>query len=40
MAPRTRQSQSKGAPVSAMGTENERPIPLETSTLANVNTST
>lgn len=40
MAPRTRQSQTKGSSVSAMGTENERPIPLETSNLANVNTST
>ena len=40
MAPRTRKSQTKGSVVNTAGTENEPPIPLETSTLANVNTST
>lgn len=39
MAPRTRQSQTKGTAVGTMNNENEHPIPLETSNLANVNTS-
>ena len=36
MAPRTRQSQTKGTAVN----ENDRPIPLESSNIVNVNTST
>ena len=36
MAPRTRQAQTKGTAVN----ENDRPIPLESSNLANVDTST
>ena len=39
MAPRTRQSQTKGTAVSTMGNENEHPIPFQTSNLANVSTS-
>ncbi|KAN0126122.1 hypothetical protein V8E53_015374 [Lactarius tabidus] len=40
MPPHTRQSQTKGNTASPAGAENEHPIPLETTTLANVNTST
>jgi hypothetical protein len=40
MPPRTRQSQTKGNTASPAGAENKCPIPLETTTLANVNTST
>jgi hypothetical protein len=39
MAPRTRNAQTKGTAVSTMGSENEPPIPFQTSTLANINTS-
>ncbi|KAN0139137.1 hypothetical protein V8E53_003026 [Lactarius tabidus] len=39
MAPRTRNAQTKGTAVSTTGSENEPPIPFQTSTLANINTS-
>ena len=40
MAPRTRRSQTKGTAVGTPSTENERFIPLEGSTAANINMST
>src|ERR1700677_1571378 len=40
MAPRTRKAQTKGTAVGATGSENEPPIPFQTTTLANISTST